>query len=174
MAYRRSGTIRIIFFIWDWLWNVATRRQEWASNIFLWTPTRWSINSDKGIDITINDKKSTSWTIIANEQLAKLNLSSEDELRNVLIICNLINYISKSQVKDLLMNYKSACAWNWEKILKKFVNTELNSWLVFNLLDKHNIEWTQIMLWRLEKIYLPYRNNTMVKNQKNYDNNKKI
>jgi hypothetical protein len=58
----------------------------------------------------------------------------------------------QSQVKDLLMDYKSAFAWNWEEFLKKIVNIELNSWLMFNLLDKHNIEWTQIMLWRLEKI----------------------
>jgi hypothetical protein len=33
---------------------------------------------DKGINITIKDKNSTSWTITANEQLAKFNLSSEE------------------------------------------------------------------------------------------------
>ncbi len=73
---------------------------------------------DKGIYITIKDKKSISWIIIANEQLAKLNLSSEEELRNVLISA-ILPTTFQSQVKDLLMDYKSAFAWNWEEFLKE-------------------------------------------------------
>jgi hypothetical protein len=66
---------------------------------------------DKGIHITIKDIKNTSWTITANEQLAKLNLSNEEELRNVLISA-ILPTTFQSQVKDLLMDYKSAFAWN--------------------------------------------------------------
>jgi len=66
---------------------------------------------DKGIYITIKDKNNTSWIITANEQLAKLNLSSEEELRNMLIRA-ILPTTFQSQVKDLLMDYKSAFAWN--------------------------------------------------------------
>jgi len=106
---------------------------------------------DKVIDITIKDKNNISWTITTSEQLAELNLSSEEKLWNVLISA-ILPTTFQSQVKDLLMDYKSAFSWNWREFLKTFVNIELNTWLMFNLLDKHNIEWTQIMLWRLEKI----------------------
>ncbi len=35
---------------------------------------------DKVIDITIKDKNNISWTITTSEQLAELNLSSEEKL----------------------------------------------------------------------------------------------
>jgi len=60
---------------------------------------------DKVVDVTIKDKKIAGWIVTIEEQLMKLNLGNERDLKEVLINAILPTYF-QAQTKKLLVNYR--------------------------------------------------------------------
>ncbi len=67
MAYRKSGTRRVIFFEINWLWYALTRRKTNIVSFFYKHQLGKKIILDEATDVIVKNKKITRWTVTTKE-----------------------------------------------------------------------------------------------------------
>ncbi len=125
MAYKRSGTKRVIFFERNWLY-ASTNKKTKCHVYFYKHQLGFFLILDEVVDVIVKDKKIARWTVTTEEQLMKLNLRSEGDPKEVFI--NVILPTSfQAQIKKLIgVMFLLGVIKIWKEYPLKFVNTKLN------------------------------------------------
>jgi hypothetical protein len=98
---------------------------------------------DEVVDVTVKDKKIAGWIVTIEEQLMKLNLGNERDLKEVLINAILPTYF-QAQTKELLVNYCDVLTWSYKDL--KGIPKEISILEILSFTTNHYATCMQLVV----------------------------